>query len=88
MVKIKKTNEIRIKLGRKKREKETRKERKNKEKRREGGRKQRKERGGERERERHDVAREAPRRNSPASVARFFCGSLMKTVIEYVHYEV
>lgn len=51
MVKIKKTNEIRIKLGRKKREKETRKERKNKEKRREGGRKQRKERGGEREKD-------------------------------------
>lgn len=52
-----------------------------------GGSKGRKE-GEERERERHDVAREAPRRNSPASVARFFCGSLMKTVIEYVHYEV
>lgn len=55
----------------------------------EEGEKKKREKQTERKREKCDVAQQETLKFARvASVARFFCGNLMKTVIEYVHYEV
>lgn len=75
MVKIKKTSDIRIRVGRGKREK---------------GREERRERRGKQgeKRKRETVLHEKRHVEIRPRRLRVFCGSLMKTVIEYVHYEV